>query len=122
MLNELETTGWQGKFGLGVAQWTGSRTKTLVQFYRKEAGTSNFITSEQVRKAEALMMSSELSGNYKSVYLNWKADIVNVNAETAANKAGYTVCMNYEKPDGMEAKASERGRIAEEIYKAMTKE
>ena len=122
LLNELETTGWQGKFGLGVAQWTGSRTKTLVQFYRKEAGTSNFITSEQVRKAEALMMSSELSGNYKSVYLNWKADIVNVNAETAANKAGYTVCMNYEKPDGMEAKASERGRIAEEIYKAMTKE
>lgn len=122
LLDELEATGWRGKFGLGVAQWAGSKTKTLVQFYRKEAGTSNSVTSEQARKAEALMMSSESSRSHKSVYINWKADVVNVSAETAAYKAGYTVCVNYERPVHMEQKATERGTIAQKIYRAMTQE
>lgn len=122
LLDELEATEWRGKFGLGVAQWTGDRTKTLVQLYREEAGTSNSITSEQARKAEALMMSNELRGDYKSVYINWKTDIVNVSAEGAAYQAGYTVCMNYEKPRGKEEKADRRGKIAQEIYNAMTQE
>ena len=119
-LAQLSKGGWTGKFGLGVVQWTGGRTKTLVGFYRKHAGSgSSSITKAQVIAAENEMILYELKGAYKSVYTTW----LNKNADRttiqAANSAGALVCTKYEVPADKDAKAITRGARAAAIYQVM---
>ena len=128
-LNELEALmeklaegGWEGKFGLGIVQWTGGRTKTLVSFYRKAAGPdATKITRAQAIAAENQMIISDLKGGYSGVYSSWK----NANSdgglytEEAAYSAGSIVCLRYEIPANKESKAVTRGNKAAEIFRIM---
>ena len=111
---------WEGKFGLGIVQWTGARTKTLVTFYRKHAGSSATITKEQVIAAENEMILYDLKGSYSSVYTAWKKANSALNTAEAAQSAGALVCTKYEIPANKEQKAVTRGAKAADIYKIMT--
>lgn len=130
------------KFGIGSVQWTGDRTKPLVELYLKECGfdveselfeekldeyqraaiSGNFseyegvyINSTQVQSAEMRYIVYELNGNYHYVYENYldeKGDDFNTNIREATE-----IVMNqYEVPDVTKADLSERQAAAENWY------
>ena len=120
-LDKLAEGKWQGKFGIGIVQWTGARTRTLASFYRKQAGAGNAkITAAQVAAAENEMILYDFKGSYASIYNNWrKANSSALASENAAREAGATVCLRYEVPVSKETKAVTRGNKAAEIYRVM---
>lgn len=121
VLEKLKTNNWnQGKFGLGCVQWTGGRTYSLFQLYRKECGSCDKILLNQATSAEGKMIIQELSGNYKYVYNQWKNDNSNTNTATAAYNAGHIICEKYEVPADHKNKAITRGNTAKELYNIMT--
>ncbi len=119
LMTTLAEGKWQGKFGLGIVQWTGARTRVLVGFYRKHAGEGGKITASQVVAAENEMILYDLKGSYASVYTGWKSANKDRNTAEAARTAGAAVCLKYEIPANKESKAVTRGNKAAEIYKAM---
>ena len=119
LMEKLAEGKWQGKFGLGIVQWTGARTKTLVAMYRKYAGPGNKITAAQVVAAENEMILYDLKGSYAGVYTAWKNANSDRATEDAARSAGALVCTKYEIPANKETKAVTRGNKAAEIYQAM---
>ena len=112
---------WQGKFGLGVVQWTGARTKVLVSFYRSQAGAgASSITAAQVAAAENEMILYDFRGSYKGVYTGWYSqNAAALATQDAARSAGSVVCLKYEIPADKETKAVTRGNKAAEIYNIM---
>ncbi len=120
LMTTLADGKWQGKFGLGIVQWTGARTKTLVSFYRKHAGSGSSITAAQVAAAENEMILYDFKGSYAGVYNTWKKNNkANLASDNAARDAGSIVCLRYEVPVSKEAKAVTRGNKAAEIYRVM---
>ena len=120
LLSELQTTGWQGKFGLGICQWTAGRTIMLLNNYKQVAAPADTITLDQCIVAELKTALNELRGDYKSVYTNWVADNSNnLNSSDAAYNAGYTFCYNYEKPSDKGTKSVTRGNLAKNLYNDM---
>ena len=120
LLDELSADGWKGKFGLGSVQWTGGRTKTLVQHYIQEAAGSDTITKDQVIAAEVKMIKSELAGAYKSIYSKWQSTYAeNAYDDDAAFGSAYRVCVSYEVPATYRSKAIDRGKKAVDIYRIM---
>lgn len=110
----------RGKFGLGSVQWTGARTKALVDLYVAEAGESDTINYDQTATAEMKMIKNDLSGTYKSVHTNWKNNnSANLYTDDAAYNAGYRFCVYYEVPASYRQKAITRGETARSIYKVM---
>ena len=124
VVDKLEKSNWKnGKFGIGSAQWTGERTKKIVDLYIKYANGNDKITYLQACEAEAEMIGDELEKNYRSVYTNWKKTHEgNLNSAVAAHEAGKTVCLNYEAPADKNNKVKERVKYAEDIFKAMMEE
>ena len=119
-LDTLAAGKWQGKFGVGIVQWTGARTRTLASFYRKHAGSGSSITAAQVAAAENEMILYDFKGSYAGVYTSWRnANKGNLASEAAARSAGSIVCLKYEVPASKESKAVTRGNKAAEIYRAM---
>ena len=122
LLKELESKKWVGKFGLGCVQWTGGRSKTLVEIYMKEANGKDNITLDQVLKAEGLMISRELGvgGRNPNIYGDWLySNYDNLNSEEAAFGAGETLCRLYEVPKERFRKGPVRAETAEKIYNVM---
>ena len=120
LMERLAEGGWEGKFGLGIVQWTGSRTKTLVACYRKHAGSADRITAAQVVAAENEMILRDFEGSYSSVRSAWKqANKADPDSAKAARSAGALVCTRYEIPADKESKAITRGDKAAEIYRIM---
>ena len=120
LMETLAKGGWQGKFGLGIVQWTGARTAKLVECYRRHAGGASTITKAQVIAAENEMILNDLKGSYSSVYTAWKkANSGALACEAAARSAGALVCTRYEIPVDKESKAVTRGNKAASIYKTM---
>ena len=121
LMNTLAAGSWEGKFGLGIVQWTGSRTRTLVSFYRKHAGKdASSITAAQVVAAENEMILYDFKGSYNGVYSAWKnANRADLNTAEAARSAGALVCTKYEIPVDKENKAVTRGNKAKEIFDIM---
>ena len=120
LMDKLEADSYtRGKFGLGSVQWTGSRTKTLVELYIAEAGSSDTITKEQTIAAEMKMIKGELSGSYRSIHSNWKNNNASLYSDDAAYNAGYRVCVHYEVPASYRQKGIDRGETALELYKIM---
>ncbi|MBQ9983499.1 MAG: peptidoglycan-binding protein [Lachnospiraceae bacterium] len=105
-------SGYQGKFGFGMVQWTGSRTTGVLEAYEKYC-TSNYPTEAECAKAEANYLVDELQGAYSYVYENWKGG-----AQTAKS-AGEIVCRQYEVPANTAVQATLRGQNAERIYDVM---
>lgn len=116
LICELEAGGYEGKFGLGCIQWTGSRTKTLIETYMEVANGSDTISKADISKAEGLMMIKELEKSYSYVYNGWKNKNSNVNSSDAAYSAGYDVCYKYEVPANREVKAVQRGDKSRLVY------
>ena len=118
-LRDLAEGGWEGKFGIGIVQWTGGRTLRLMEMYKKHAdGVS--ITREQVVAAENEMVLEDLKGDYKKVYSAWKSENAGaLDTPGAANAAGAILCLKYEIPASKETKAVTRGQRAEAIYRVM---
>ncbi len=119
LMEALEAGKWQGKFGLGIVQWTGARTKKLVALYRKHAGTGDSITAAQVMAAENEMILNDFTGSYAGVYTGWKSANAELATVEAARSAGAAVCLKYEIPANKEEKAVTRGNKAAEIYQVM---
>lgn len=120
-MERLDAGGWEGKFGVGIVQWTGGRTKKLAAMYRKHAGAnSDTITAAQVAAAENEMILYDFKGDYKGVYSTWKSENDDaLNTVAAARSAGALVCTKYEIPVDKESKAVVRGNKAVEIYRIM---
>ena len=127
-LNELQafmdalTAGkWEGKFGLGITQWTGGRTRKLMAKYRKYAGEgSATITEAQVIAAENEMILYDLQGDYKKVYTGWRSENESaLYCANAAKSAGSWVCLKYEIPANKETSAVTRGDRAAKFYQIM---
>ncbi len=112
--NSAAASGYAGKFGLGMIQWTGSRTGKLLQAYQKYT-TSDKPTKEECIKAEVNFMADELTGEYARVYTNWKA------GEKTAGSAGDIVCRQYEIPGDTANQARIRAQNASRIYDVMMK-
>lgn len=112
--NSAEASGYAGKFGLGMIQWTGSRTGKLLQAYQQYA-TSDKPTKEECIKAEVNFMADELEGEYARVYKNWKA------GDKTAGSAGDIVCRQYEIPGDTANQAKLRAQNASRIYAVMMK-
>ena len=122
LLAKLKSDNWKkGKFGLGCVQWTGGRTYNLFKIYQQECGNKDKITLEQATSAEGKMVISELNGDYKYIYNQWKNENTNRNTATAAYNAGYILTMKYEVPADTKNKAKTRGGTAQEMYNIMTK-
>ena len=122
LCDELEYNNWQkGKFGLGIIQWTGERTGTLVNLYLEEANGNNYINMDQVIIAEGKMVISELNNNqYRKIYENWKQNNNhNLDSENAAYDAGNKICQKYEIPHDTQNQAIKRGNTAKKIYRIM---
>lgn len=107
-----ENSGFAGKFGLGMIQWTGSRTTGLIDSYARYA-TSNIPTQQEAIRAEVNYMADELRGTHSYVYTNWK------NGSRTAYNAGYIVCKQYEVPADTENQAQIRGNDAAAIYQQL---
>ena len=120
-VDKLTEGKWQGKFGMGITQWTGGRTRKLMAMYRKHAGQgSATITEEQVIAAENEMILYDLQGDYKKVYTGWKsANSSALHCPEAARSAGSTVCLKYEIPANKEQSAVKRGDRAATFYEIM---
>ncbi|MBQ6122178.1 MAG: hypothetical protein IJI59_10610, partial [Clostridia bacterium] len=117
----LDEGGWVGKFGVGIVQWTGHRTKNLLARYRKHAGAGkSTITPAQVAAAENEMILNDFQGDYQHVYNTWKEENpATLSSIAAARSAGSIICLKYEVPVDKETKAVRRGEKAVEIYKVM---
>lgn len=119
-VNALAADGWVGKFGLGLVQWTGPRTKTLVAVYRKHADAEGRLTAQQVAVAENEMILYDFRGSYAYVYNTWKStNAGKLIGSEAARSAGALVCLKYEVPVDKESKSVTRGTKAVEIYGIM---
>jgi len=113
--NEAKKSGYQGKFGLGMVQWTGGRTNNLLAEYKRLSPNNNKPKENKCAEIEAQFIVKELkSSAYRGIYETWN------NNKTPYN-AGYLICMRYESPADKESKAIKRGNNAENIYKVMTK-
>lgn len=119
----LENDKWKnGKFGLGIFQWTGERTGTLIKLYLKENGGKDNITLDQVIAAEGKMTMNEFENinSYKNIYSDLKNKYSNnLNSEEAAYYAGSEICLRYEVPDNKEQRANDRGNTSKRIFNIM---
>lgn len=111
---QAKASGFEGKFGFGMIQWTGSRTEGVLKSYQKYC-TSDKPTMDECIKAEVNFMADELNGSYHYVYNNWK------NGSKTAASAGDIVCRQYEVPRDTNAQATARAQNATNIYNVMMK-
>lgn len=114
-LQKQAASSGKGKFGLGMIQWTGSRTAGLLKAYQKYIKHDKPTMSECIM-AEVNFMADELkSSEFSGVYTQWKKG-----AKTASS-AGEIVCKQYEKPKDMVGEAKSRAKNASKIYNVMMK-
>jgi hypothetical protein len=89
----------------------------LVKTYIEVCGVDGYPTSEQMLRAESMLIVDELNGDYKYIYQQWLNDYSG--KEGAAYNAGSLITLKYERPVNMEAKAVTRGGYSESLYNIM---
>ena len=121
LMELLHSQNWKkGKFGLGCVQWTGERTRKLVQLYVSEAKGKDRINMNEATAAEGKMIINEFNGRYKKIYTEWKnTNLHKIETSKAAYEAGSIVCRKYEVPAGYMKKGDIRGKFAINVYKIM---
>lgn len=112
---KAEKSGFKGKFGLGMIQWTGGRTSGLLDSYKKYCKNDK-PTAAECAKAEVNYMVDELKGKYASVYKEWKNS-----KDKSAENEGSIICKKYEVPADTENQAKLRAKNALRIYNVMKK-
>ncbi len=111
---QARASGYSGKFGLGMIQWTGKRTEGLLKSYQKYA-KSDKPTMNECIMAEVNYMADELKGEFSKVYTSWKA------GNKTAENAGRIFCDQYENPANKSREMKRRGNNASKIYEIMRK-
>ena len=92
------------RYGYGLCQWTLPARKQKLLDYAKGHGVSIGDENTQFQ-----FMAREMREDYPYVW--------NVLTHTSdAYEAGYTMCMQYERPANTEASSEARGKKAREIY------
>ena len=114
LAKNAKASGYNGKYGFGMAQWTGNRTIGVLKYYQQYAKSDKPTTKECIQ-AEVNFMADELKNKYSDIYSEWKA------GEKTARSAGKDFCTKYEKPKDAATKAKTRGNDARKIYKVMIK-
>lgn len=114
LAKKAEESGYQGKFGLGMIQWTESRTIGLLESYQKYA-SSDKPTKEECIEAEVNFLLDELEGDYAYIYDDWKE------GSRTAGSAGELVCRYYERPHDKKTQAVLRAENAQKIYDILVK-
>ena len=114
LAKKAEESGYQGKFGLGMIQWTADRTLGLLESYQKYS-SGDKPTKQECIEAEVNFLLDELEGTEESVYKKWK------NGNKTASSAGEIFCRNYERPYDKETQAILRAENAEKIYNILMK-
>lgn len=112
---KAKKSGFKGKFGLGMIQWTGGRTSGLLDSYKKYCKNDK-PTAAECAKAEVNYMVDELKGKYASVYKEWKNS-----KDKSAENAGSIICKKYEVLSDTENQAKLRAKNALLIYNVMKK-
>jgi len=112
LANKAKNSGFKGKFGLGMIQWTGGRTNNLLAEYQRLSSSNNPSLNECARIEAQFMVKELQSSSYSSIYQTWRSNPTPYNA-------GYLVCTKYEIPANKEAQGQARGNNAEAIYKKM---
>ena len=112
---KAEKSGFKGKFGLGMIQWTGKRTSGLLDSYKKYCKNDK-PTANECAKAEVNYMVDELkSKDYSHIYNDWKK------GGKGAGSAARYICNEYEKPADKNTQADLRAKNAVSIYRVMKK-
>ena len=109
-------SGYKGKFGFGMGQWTGGRTSDILAAYQKYSSSNNPSTEECIKLEVDFMVDELKKPEYASIYNNWKK-AKNRTAQSAAE----AFCYKYEIPKDTASQAKQRGRNATKIYNIMTK-
>jgi len=110
--NKAKNSGYVGKFGLGMIQWTAGRTNNLLEEYQR-LSSKDVPSITECARIEAQFIVKELqSSAYSYIYESWKSNPTPYNA-------GYIICTNYEVPADTYAQAEARGRNASNIYSLM---
>lgn len=85
--------------GVGCVGWSEGRLYTMIELYREVCNNRSTITEEEAKKAEALMIVRELTGDYASVYNDWKSTNASaLDSQGAAIDAAAKICDDYEDP------------------------
>jgi len=114
LANKAKESGYKGKFGLGMIQWTEDRTNNLLDEYQ-DLSTTDKPSINECAEIEASFIVKELQTNsrFTGIYDQWKNDPTPYNA-------GFLICYKYEVPKGdLEAISERRGHDAEEVYLLM---
>ena len=115
LIEKCEGTGYAAKFGLGCVQWTGARTKNLIEYYIALYGIDTKLNKEMCYRAETKFMIQELtSDTYNHIYEEWNTNYKG--SSKAAYEAGRLICLKYEVPADREAASKKRGDMAQKIY------
>ena len=123
LLNDLKNGQWKGFFGIGIIQWSNSRSWSLIEKYDKVIGTNTRLTVSQMKEAELNLLEEELFNQYQGSrknnvfdsYTHW----LNDGAQTAY-RAGAEVSKRFIRPGGdSDAQAQNRGDAAAAIYNIM---
>jgi len=108
---------YNGMFGLGIAQWTGDRTVSLMGYYNDYKNNDDEKDKPSFEKCVEIetdyFMYEIEEGDFKNVYKTWKDG-----GQTSYN-AGKIFCKEFEKPNDEEREKS-RGNEAIRIYSIMT--
>lgn len=118
--NTWKINGSRVGFGIGAFQWTFDRSWKLMIEYRKQNNNADTISNSQVINAEMSMLIDELKSNeYYDVLPFWEDQCTSYfDTVDAANRAGFTVCTHYLKPQDTN-QPQIRATLAEQIYADM---
>ena len=106
------------QFGLGCVQWTGSRTKTLVEYYQAECGDDMILSRDECATAEGKLLIDELAGSHASAYTEWKANIVGLDSNEQVYQAAVCFHDEFVRSDHPET-IPDRADFAQAFYCAM---
>ena len=109
-------------FGLGMVQWTRSRTFKLLGYYKEEANGRSTVTRAEAIRAETRFMLWELKFSTDGkridrIYPDWEVDANDMKPSDAARLAGEMLADRYIISKYMR---TERIKLAEEIYGILT--
>lgn len=93
---KCKESGYQGKFGLGMVQWTDERTNGLLEYYKKYS-KGDKPTLDECIEAETEYMKYELGNTKKYIYDEWSNP---ERRDKTVDSATEIIFTKYEKAGG----------------------
>ena len=110
-------------FGLGIIQWSFTRSYTLKNLYMQTSSNRSVITKSEAIQAESLMILQELQGSeYSSIYPTWLNNNASIlDSNVAAGNAASDLCEKYVRPNDIDGEKGKRALVAQQMYIEMIK-